>query len=498
MNLPEAMKRLRELDREIRHLGSIVQLLSWDQETGMPSGAVAGRAEQLSLLEGMIHDRIAGKEMAELLETCKDAPGDENGAALLRVLEREHARAAFIPRRLVTEFAREVSKSQAAWVSARKKNDFAAFRPHLESLLALSREKADAIGFEEERYDALLDEYEPWMKSSTVDRLFEEMSAFLVPLLKKISEAPRIDDRVLYRDFPVEKQKLFSRQVAEKLGYDFERGNISESAHPFTIRPGDVDVRITTRYDASAFKTAIFGTIHETGHALYEQGVAASLAGTALGQGTSLGIHESQSRTWENMIGRSRPFWVHFYPELVKLFPENLGDFPLDQFVRAVNKVEPSLIRIEADEVSYGLHIILRYRLERRLISGDLFPSDLPEAWNEQSEALLGIRPGKDAEGVLQDVHWSMGAFGYFPTYALGNLYGAQFFNALQKELPNLDASLSSGQFKPLLELLTEKIYRHGSALTAEELVLGVTGEELSAKYFAHYLQEKYTELYGL
>jgi carboxypeptidase Taq len=370
--------------------------------------------------------------------------------------------------------------------------------PHLQTLLDLNREKADAVGFEEDRYDALLDEYEPWMKASTVDRVFDEMSGSLRSLLDRIMGAPRVDDAFLYADYPVEKQKIFSKQVARAIGFDFSRGSISESAHPFTIRPGEDDVRITTRYNPNSFKSAIFGTIHETGHALYEQGIADALKGTALGQGTSLGIHESQSRTWENMIGRSAEFWQHFYPGLRALFPGNLVGVSRENFVRSVNKVEPSLIRIEADEVTYGLHIILRFRLERELLSGNLPVAELPAAWNNLSEELLGMRPQRDADGVLQDVHWSMGAVGYFPTYALGNLYGAQFYAALKKEEPGLEKSFGTGDFSTVRNWLSSRIYRFGSSRTAEELVTGITGEGLRAKYFADYLETKYTQLYDL
>jgi carboxypeptidase Taq len=504
------LNRLKELDREAEILSGIIQLLSWDQETGMPEKAVAGRSEQISLLEGQLHDITSGKEMGELIEALSgvqpegEAKGETEGETegrdtpFLRMIRRRYRRASALPRKLVTDFAREQSRSQAAWIKAREASSFDAFRPHLETLLTLNREKADALGWEDDRYDALLDEFEPWMKSSTVDRLFDEMSDALVSLLGKIKEKKAPEDAFLFKAYDVEKQKRFSRQVAQAIGYDFSRGNISESAHPFTIRPGDDDVRITTRYNEGAFKTAIFGTIHETGHALYEQGVAPELTGTILGTGTSLGIHESQSRTWENVIGRSRPFWTHFYPELQKLFPENLSQVSLESYLGAINRVEPSLIRIEADEVTYGLHIILRFRLERKMLSGDLALNDLPGAWNDMSEELLGIRPGRDADGVLQDVHWSMGAMGYFPTYALGNLYGAQIFDVLQKEMPDLDEKLSSGEFLPILSWLQDRIYRYGSSKTAEELVTGISGTSLSAKPFADYLEEKYTRLYGL
>jgi carboxypeptidase Taq len=512
MSRDKKMERLREIDRQTQTLGSIVQLLSWDQETGMPPAAVGGRSEQLSLLEGMIHDNVAGMEVGELIgDLCGSStpslppgalvPGaepDPDSSALLRTMRREHLRAARIPRRLVTEFARAQSRGQAAWISAREENNFASFMPHLQTLLDLNREKADAVGFEEDRYDALLDEYEPWMKASTVDRVFDEMSGSLRSLLDRIMGAPRVDDAFLYADYPVEKQKIFSKQVARAIGFDFSRGSISESAHPFTIRPGEDDVRITTRYNPNSFKSAIFGTIHETGHALYEQGIADALKGTALGQGTSLGIHESQSRTWENMIGRSAEFWQHFYPGLRALFPGNLVGVSRENFVRSVNKVEPSLIRIEADEVTYGLHIILRFRLERELLSGNLPVAELPAAWNNLSEELLGMRPQRDADGVLQDVHWSMGAVGYFPTYALGNLYGAQFYAALKKEEPGLEKSFGTGDFSTVRNWLSSRIYRFGSSRTAEELVTGITGEGLRAKYFADYLETKYTQLYDL
>jgi len=488
----EPYTQLQNLDREIRNLDSIAQLLSWDQETGMPPTAVTGRAEQISLIEGMVHDRVAGEEMASLLE------GADTSDPLIRMLRREHDRAVKLPRRLVTELARQQTTGQLAWRHAKQENNYEAFRPYLEELLKLTREKADAIGWEDDRYDALLDEYEPWMKSSTVDRLFDEMSSSLSSLLARILDKKAVDDSFLFLHYPEEGQRRFSREVSEAMGFDFSRGAIAESVHPFTIRPGDDDIRITTKYDEGAFKTAIFGTIHETGHALYEQGVAPSYVGTILGQGSSHGIHESQSRTWENIIGRGAAFWRYFYPRLQSIFPENLSSVPFERFLLAVNKVKPSDIRTEADEVTYGLHIVLRYRLERKMLSGDLPLRDLPEAWNALSEELLGFRPETDAVGVLQDTHWSGGAFGYFPTYALGNLYGAQIFAALRKDVSDLDAQIAAGHFHVPLSWLTEKVYRHGAARTANELMTSVTGEPVQASYFARYLEEKYTGLYGL
>lgn len=504
--MSNAQKKLHEIDREIQLLTHSVALLQWDQETGMPSKAIKERSEQLALLEGMIHDRLTNPSVKKNLDAVGfresgdvkvdvDAE-DFHEKAFLRAFGRNWEQASKIPRRLVTEFAKATSQAQAAWIEARKENSFAKFQPHLQKILDLTREKAEALGYQEQIYDALLDQFEPGMPTSEVSRVFGELQTKLTPLVQRITSAQKGDDSFRRRNYPKDPQREFSLRVLEDMGYEFDRGRLNESAHPFTTSLGGDDIRVTTRYNEKDLFNALFGTIHEGGHALYELGINPEFHGSVLGEGTSLGVHESQSRTWENIIGRSVEYWKHYFPILQKeYFPEQLGDMDFESFILGVNKVQPSLIRINADEVTYSLHVILRFELELALVNGDLQVADLPAAWNEGMERLLGITPDKDANGVLQDVHWSMGAIGYFPTYALGNLFGAQFFNTLRQEMPDVDERISKGDLSSVREWQRENIHHYGSALTASELCLKVNGEPLNPKYFIEYLEKKFGDL---
>jgi carboxypeptidase Taq len=505
-----ALARLKELDREARHLEHAAAAMSWDQETYMPRRAGDGRAEQQALLQSLVHERNTAPEVGELLAVAQSsassdaAPGaagtdlDERDRAFLREKQRQYDHATRLPARLVRELAETGSRGQLAWIDARKENDFPRFRPWLEKLIDLSRELADALGHDGTRYDALLDQYEPYMTTAEVARVFAGLREGLVDLTERIAAAPQVDDSFLDASFDVDRQEEMSRRVMVALGYELDRGRLDRSAHPFTTTLGGHDVRITTRYDEKLLTSSLFSTIHETGHALYELGVDEALHGTLLAEGTSLGIHESQSRMWENMIGRSRPFWERWMPDLKELFPAKLADVPVEAFYRAVNKVEPSLIRVEADEVTYSLHIILRFELEQELINGDLAVADLPAAWNARMKEFLGVVPPTDALGVLQDVHWSFGAFGYFPTYALGNLYAAQFLDTMQRDLPAMRDDVAQGRTGAILEWLRTRIHRHGKARSAVQLVSEITGAELDPAHFLRYLNGKYGELYAL
>jgi len=501
-----SLSRLKEIDREIQLLEHTTALLGWDQETYMPEKAIEERAQQHSLLSGIIHDKLTGKETSTLLSSLgiKDSAGaaesplGETDRAFLRKFSRDFYRETKIPKGLVVDFSREASLSQAAWIEARKKSDFSVFAPHLEKILELTKDKAEKIGYAEHPYDALLDEYEPFATTSYVKSIFETLKPKLRNLVKEISRAGQVDDSFLKNKYSVDLQEKFGREILVDLGYEFDRGRLDVSAHPFTTTLGFNDIRITTRYREDSFKTGLFGIIHECGHGLYELGIDEKIAGTVLAQGTSLGIHESQSRTWENMIGLSLPFWKYYYPKLRKMFPTQLDGVTLEQFYRGINRSEPSLIRIDADEVTYSLHIILRFELELQMISGELKVRDLPEAWNSGMKELLGITPADDAEGVLQDVHWSFGAIGYFPTYALGNLYGAQFFQKLDRDLGGVVEIMERGDFKKILGWLRDNIHRYGSIYTAEELCMNATGEALNPDYFIDYLEKKYSGIYGL
>jgi carboxypeptidase Taq len=496
----DPVAKLHEIDREISLLNHTAALLNWDQETYMPRRGAEERGEQLALLEGIVHDRLTAPRTAELLESAGDHAGNPLGSqeyspqdrAFLRAFHRQYTRSSRLPRRLVTDFAREVSNAQHVWAEARENDDFSSFAPHLKRLLELNTEKAEAIGYAEHPYDALLDEFEPWMSTATVSTVFADLREKLVPLVEQITARQEEDESFLNATFPVEKQKQFGRTVLETMGYDFNRGRLDVSVHPFTTAVGADDVRITTRYNPQYFRTGLFGTIHEAGHALYEMGIDPSYKQSILGEGTSLGVHESQSRMWENMIGRSIPFWRYFYPRLRELFPKQLSEVQLSAFVRAVNRVRPSFIRIEADEVTYSLHIILRFELEQALLTGDLAVDDLPEAWNDGMERLLGIRPQHNSEGVLQDIHWAMGAIGYFPTYALGNLYAAQFYRAMAADMPDIEQRMARGDLASIRDWLGARIHRPGSSKTAGELLQEVTGEDLNPEYFTSYLEEKF------
>jgi len=492
--------------REVMILSHVGSALGWDQETYMPEAGISERSEQIALIQGLVHKKVTDPEVGGFLEDlgCSgENPGGDDALeplarAFLRVVHREYTRAVKLPESLVTELARSASLSQAAWIRARKNDDFQSFVPYLEKMLNLNLQKAECLGYDEHPYDPLLDEYEPWMKTAQVRKVFSGLKDYLKGLLGRIAEANQVDDGFLRREYPVDRQEAFGKIVLSDMGFDPARGRMDVSAHPFTTTLGYDDVRITTRYKADFFKTSIFGIIHEAGHALYELGFGEDIRDNILAQGTSLGIHESQSRTWENIVGRSRAFWKGYLPGLKEFFPDQLSGIDVEKFYRAVNKVEPSLIRVEADEVTYSMHIILRFELETALLEKNLTVTDLPAAWNDGMKDLLGIVPPSDADGVLQDIHWPMGAFGYFPAYALGNLYGAQFYRKMKDDIPDLEASIEKRELKPVLDWLRKHIHSAGSVYTAPELVRKVTGRELSTEDFTEYLEEKYTGIYGL
>lgn len=500
------LQELYKIGQEIKLLEHSIALLGWDQETYMPETAIEERASQLGLLETILHTKRTSSELGnlffELGATDKTPSGNDDLSpfekSFVRVFYKDYRKYTMLPSELIAKLAHKASITQNVWVKARKTSDFSFFAPHLEELLELVREKADRLGYENHPYDALLDEYEPGTKTETVQNVFKTAKQDITELLSRITAAKQLDDAVIYRNYPIDQQKAFSELVLQDLGFELSRGRMDISVHPFTTTLGSNDVRLTTRYQEDYFNSGIFSVVHEGGHGLYEQGFSKEIQGNILSDGTSLGIHESQSRMWENFIGRSYPFWHYYYPMLRNYFPKNFQDVTLDAFYRAINRVEPSFIRVEADEVTYNLHIILRFELETKLITGELAVKDLPEAWNSASAELFGIVPENDAQGVLQDIHWSMGAFGYFPTYALGNLYAAQFFQSMEKELPDCTKKISQGSFEGILYWLREKIHRHGRIFDAEELCFRISGEQLNPCYFTDYLIKKYSELYGL
>ncbi|MCG6155491.1 carboxypeptidase M32 [Rubinisphaera margarita] len=489
--------------QQVGLLGSIGSVLGWEQETYMPGGGAELRSRQISLIAGMAHQRATAPELGELLaELSTQDWGDPHSPEAVNVREarRDYERATKLPQRLVEELSRVTTLSQQAWSQARKKNNFADFQPWLQQVIELKREEARCL--QEDGgplYDTLLDHYEPRMTTAELQATFQPLRDQLVPLVAEIAEAKnRPDTSIPTRSYPVAAQRAFAEEAARAIGFDFDRGRLDESAHPFCSGFGPGDCRLTTRFDDRFFNMAFFGTLHEAGHGIYEQGLNPDAFGLPMGAAVSLGIHESQSRMWENLVGRSRPFWDHFYTRAQHYFPEALGNVKLDDFYRAVNTVEPSFIRVEADEVTYNLHIMLRFELEQMLISGELDAADVPTAWNEKFEAYLGLVPPDDAHGCLQDVHWSAGLIGYFPTYALGNVYASQFFGAAHDQISGLDDLIAKGEFAPLKKWLNENIHQRGQQYSALDLVKVVTNHEFDAEPLVTHLRTKFRDVYRL
>lgn len=496
--------QLTQLLREAALLGSCGSVLGWDERTYMPASGSAHRSEQLALLAGLAHERATspriGELLAELQQQSDLGDADSDRAVNVREARRAYDRQTKLPRRLVEELSRTTTLSQQAWTTAREDADFASFLPWLEKMIALKTEEAQAVGYGNGiPYDALLDDYEPGVTASEIERVFSPLRDELVKLVAAIQHSThRPNVEILSRHYPKTPQVVLAGGAAKSIGFDFSAGRIDESAHPFCSGFGPGDCRLTTRYHDHHFNSAFFGVMHEAGHGIYEQGLPGESFGLGIGQATSLGIHESQSRLWENFVGRSRSFWNFMYPTAQTAFPTALADVPLDDFYFAINDVRPSLIRVEADEVTYNMHIMLRFEIEQQLLSGDLKPADVPAVWSDKVSSYFGITVPSDAHGCLQDIHWSAGLLGYFPTYALGNMYAAQFYNAAKRDLGDLDGQFSKGIFKPLKGWLNEKIHRHGKRYPAERLVEVVTGEKLSHEPLIAHLRGKFSELYKL
>ena len=498
-----SIETLKNRLREIAYFTSISAILHWDQEVHMPKKAIEYRAKTMAEISAIIHQKFTALDHDKLLTNLKnEIPegkySDEEESLILECW-RDYSLETKLPEDHVRAVSELSSKAHHYWIEARKQSDFSLFLPCLEKTIALQKKTAEYLGYEKSPYDALLDIYEPGMTTEKALVILNDVKDFLVPFLAKIKKSKiKIDSKKLFGKFPIDEQIVFNRFVAEKLGYDLDAGKIDASTHPFTITFHQTDVRITTRYKTEDVLYSLGSTIHETGHALYEQGLIGNDFGTPLGQAISLGIHESQSRMWENNIGKSLEFWKYFYPKLQKAFPVPYKKVPLQEFYSIINKVTPSLIRTEADEVTYNLHIILRFEIEKELIEGTLLAKDAPKVWNEKMKKYFGVTVPNDRLGILQDVHWSGGSFGYFPTYSFGNLYSAQFYAAMLKDIPDLTIRFAKGDFVAAREWLRKKIHVHGKRYTASELVLEVTGEPLSSKYFQDYLTEKYSKIYNL
>jgi carboxypeptidase Taq len=496
--------KLQGLLREAATLSSVGNLLSWDQETMMPRKGVEARAEKMALIGKLAHERATDPRIGELLEACDADPdlrADALEAANLREIRRDYDRALKLPPDLVGEIHHTGALAVEAWKGAREESDFARFRPWLEKQLALNRRKADCYGAPEggEPYDALLEDFEPGTTGAALERIFAPLREELTPLIQELTEAshrPSQDPHAL--EVPIERQQEFNRFVLQRVGFDLEAGRLDVSVHPFSSGVSPGDTRITTRYRPAQFAEALSSTLHEAGHALYEQGLPKPQRwGQPLGEPLGLGIHESQSRLWENQVGRSREFWIWALPEARRVLGAALEWFSVDDLFGAVNTVRPNLIRVESDEATYNLHIMLRFDLERAMLRGDLAVADLPGAWNERIRRDLGLDVPDDRRGCLQDIHWAMGTIGYFPTYTLGNLYASQFWETIRVELPDLDAQIARGEFGALLGWLREKIHARGRSLPASELCLALTGEPLSHEPLMRHLRGKLRAIYG-
>lgn len=489
--------------RETSFLESTLALLEWDEHTGLPEQAGLYRADQVTFLSGLTHKRKTDPKLGEWLSELSNSelaeePNSVLGASI-RGWKRDFDRNIQLPESLVKRTAHAISVGQQIWASTKGNNDFDTFLPYLKEIVSLRREEATLLAQNRDcRYDGLLDQYEEEATTAEVDLLFIQLRDQLVNLVQTIGNSEHgPTGRSLQGTFDIEKQKQLSRWVAEKIGYQFERGRLDETQHPFCTALGPNDHRILTRYFQDSFSSGLYGTLHEAGHAMYEQGLPTDWFGMPAGSAASLGVHESQSRLWENMIGRSHAFWQWCLPEAVKVFPQ-LEKFSIEQIYGDLNRVAPSLIRIEADEATYNLHILIRFELERELIDGDLACEDLPQAWSDRYQSYLGIRPANHSEGVMQDVHWAAGLIGYFPTYTLGNIFAAQLMGAAEQELGELDGMISQGDFRPLLEWLRAKVHRHGRCFKPTLLISNACHAPLSSRPLMDYLEKKLKPLYQI
>ncbi|OBZ17442.1 MULTISPECIES: carboxypeptidase M32 [Bacillales] len=498
----EALQSFKETVRKISSYGEALGVLYWDLRTGAPRKGMDNRSEVIGALSADQFKLSTSPELGEWLSTLEESSVyselNEIDQRLVTETRKEYDRSVKIPPKLYQEYVVLSSQSESKWEEAKENNDYAGFQPYLEKVISYTNQFIDLWGPKATRYDTLLDQYEPGMTVAELDRVFGGLRAQLVPLAAAIANSPHQPDAsFLKQNYDKAAQKDFSLYILKQMGYNFEAGRLDESVHPFATGLNPGDVRITTRYLEDDVTSALFGTIHEGGHALYEQNIMEELIGTTLCTGTSMGIHESQSRFWENVIGRSRPFWNRYFGEMQKRFPGQL-DVSVDHFYRGNNVVQPSLIRIEADELTYNLHIIIRYEMEKLIFNEGVKAADLPAIWNEKYKEYLGITPPNDAEGVLQDVHWSGGAFGYFPSYSLGNMYAAQIADTMERELQGFWSNVESGELHPIKEWLTERIYKYGKLRTPSELIQSVTGKPLDPQHLVTYLTNKYTDIYKL
>ncbi len=494
------LKRLKVLLGEVADLRQIQNVLEWDQNVNMPPGGSEARGQQLATLGRIAHEKATSKRVGKLLEELKSEfsdPSSDEGA-LVRVAVRDYEKATRVPSSFVAKQAIITTKAFEAWVEAKGKSDFSIFHPHLEKVVALAQEYISFFPPADHPYDTLLNDYEPGMKTADVQEIFDALRPKQVELIKAISSAKQVRDDFLHKKYNEQKVWEFGESVITRFGYDWSRGRQDRAPHPFQTTFSVNDTRITNRFEEGNPLATLFSAMHESGHAMYEQGSNPAYERTPLAGGTSLAVHESQSRMWENLVGRSLPFWEHFFPKLKKTFPSKLEGVKLKQFYKAINKVEPTFIRVNADEATYNMHVMLRLELEIGMVEGKFAVKDLPEIWNAKMDEYLGTVPPNDAQGVLQDVHWSSGLMGYFSTYALGNLISAQLWEKINEDIKDLDEQIRNGKFEALLNWLRAKIHTHGRKYDPQDLVQKVTGSRINSEAYIRYLTKKYGAIYEL
>ena len=500
--MEEKLNKLKTILAEINDYALANALLGYDRQTQMPSGGIESRANIQARLSQLTQEKATtdelGKLLDDLVESTGDLEPDSDDARLIKVAKRGYDKAVKIPPEFAAERAKIVAEANQAWAQAKGKSDWSMFEPHMEKITDLMKRGADFFKPYDHVYDPLLDTFETNMKTADVKEIFASIRPKQVELIEAIADKPQVDDSFLHQHFDKDVQLELSKELVTKFGFDWKRGRRDEVTHPFAQNLGYGDQRMTYWMDEEFFNPHIFAAMHETGHAMYEQGIPKELSRTPLYGGTSLAIHESQSRMWENLVGRSKPFWEWYYPTLQKFFPSQFGNVKLDDFYKAINRVEPSLNRVEADEATYNLHVMLRLEIEIELMENKIKVKDLPEVWNTRMQEYLGVTPSNDADGVLQDVHWSFGYLGYFATYALGNLVSLQLWEKINQDIPDLDDQIRKGEFSKLLGWSNEKIHRHGSKFEPQEIVERVTGSKINGEPYIRYLNDKYSEIYVL
>ena len=498
--MSEKLNQLKEILGEVSDINHAGSVLSWDQQVNMPPGGGEARGQHLATLGKISHEKSTSDKVGRLLEDLKQEfeGSDSDDAALVRVAARNFDKTTRVPAEFVAEQALVTTASFEAWVEAKRKSDFSIFRPHLEKVMDLVKKYVSYFPPADHPYEVLLDDYEPGMKTAEVKEIFDKVRPQQVKLIKAIRSTKQVKADFLHKKYNEKKVWDFSESIISKFGYDFSRGRQDKAAHPFETSFSVNDVRITNRFESDSPLATLFSGMHEAGHAMYEQGINPAYERTPLANGVSSAVHESQSRMWENLVGRSLPFCEHFFPELKKAFPAQLDGVSVKTFYKAINKVEPSLIRVNADEATYNLHIMLRLELEIGILEGTVAVKDLPEIWNAKMQDYVGITPPDDAHGVLQDIHWSAGLFGYFPTYALGNLVSAQLWEKINKDIRDLDDQIRKGKFDSLLGWLREKVHVHGHKYDPQDLIKKVTGSKIDSAAYVRYLTKKYSDIYGL